>query len=393
MLKSIKLQDNIKLFYISTFFRAGNFWVPVWIALYNQILTKEQIGYFWAINFIVVGLLEIPTGIIADIIGRKNACAIGAFIMTIAFFVIAFYPTVNGILIYSLLSGLGEAFITGTRSVLLYDTMKQLGREEEYTKVQTYGLVIFEGLMAIFTIFGGWVYSLGYLKLPFILRAIFWAASVPLFMLMIEPKFNSTKQTFKNFNKIFKKAIKDLTKNKKIIDLSLLYIFAYGISTAVVRFLMQPILLDIGYTDSFDRALISAGLKLWIAIIAYLIARKYKNTLPNFYILIIPLIMILVYLPLKFLPSTFILLFLFPLAIPGNSRDVFLSPFVKKELLPDYRATSMSILNSLGTILFGIVNFMYGYSTNSLDYTFILGLISIIFLMPLSLYIFSKYKV
>ena len=387
---NIKLQDNIKLFYITTFLRAGNFWVPVWIALYNQILTKEQIGYFWAINFLVVGILEIPTGIIADIIGRKYACAIGAFIMTIAFLVIGIYPTLMGILIYSILSGIGEAFITGTRSVLLYDTMKQLGRENEYAKVQTYGLVIFEGLMAVFTIFGGWIYSLGFERAPFLLRSLFWGLSIPLFMAMVEPRFSSTKQTFSNFNRILKKSVEDITKNRKIIKISLLYIFTFGISTAVVRFLMQPILVDIGFIDSFDRSIISAALKLWIATMAYFIARRYKNSLPNFYILVIPLIMAIIYIPFKYLALPWTLLLLFPLAIPGNSRDVFLSPFVKKELVPDYRATSMSILNSLGTIIFGLVNLLYGFSANSIQYIFILGILSLILLIPLAVNIFKR---
>lgn len=393
MLKNTRLQDNIKLFYISTIFRSGNFWIPVWIAIYNEVLTINQIGYFWAINFFVVGLLEIPTGIIADIIGRKWACAIGSAIMMIAFFVIGFNPTVTGILIYSILSGLGEAFVSGTRSVLLYDTMKQLNRESEYAKIQTYGLLIFEGLMAVFTVLGGWIYSQGFERAPFILRAIFWGISVPIFVAMVEPVFSSKKQTFKNFGSILRKSIQDLVKHRKIIKLSVLYIFTFGISAAVVRFMMQPILLDFGFIDAQTRSLVTAALKLWIAITALLIAKMYKNRLPNIYLLVIPLIMVIIYIPVKYIPLPWAVLLLFPIALPGNARDIFLSPFVKKYLKPDFRATSMSILNSLGMIVFGFVNMFYGFvgrEDTSINYIFILGIISLTFLLPLSINLYLQ---
>jgi MFS family permease len=84
-----------------------------------------QIGFLYSIRQIVTNLFEIPSGIIADVFGRKNSLlfALGAYI--VSFLIFYFSGNYYYFIIAMILYGLGEAFRSGTHKAIILNYLKK----------------------------------------------------------------------------------------------------------------------------------------------------------------------------------------------------------------------------------------------------------------------------
>lgn len=93
------------------------------------------IGSLIAVREVVVHLLEIPSGALADGLGRKR-CMVASFAAyVIAYLVLGFAQGWWLLAIAMGLIGLGDAFRSGTHKALIYNWLRNQGRESERTKV------------------------------------------------------------------------------------------------------------------------------------------------------------------------------------------------------------------------------------------------------------------
>lgn len=135
------------------------FWM---IYLASKGLSLIELGLLETIFHITSFTMEIPTGMIADVYGRKSSRIIGRI-----FFVLAMVLLLNGdqfwifaggfvlsAISYNLESGAGEAFV--------YDSLKALGEEARYLKVtgRLEGIYQLTGLIAFLV--GGVVAGIDY---------------------------------------------------------------------------------------------------------------------------------------------------------------------------------------------------------------------------------------
>lgn len=82
-----------------------------------------------------VFIFEVPTGALADKIGRKHSIAVGSFIVACAVILYGSFPSYPIFLLAEMLFALGYAFTSGADQALLYDTLKSEGREEDSKKM------------------------------------------------------------------------------------------------------------------------------------------------------------------------------------------------------------------------------------------------------------------
>ena len=100
-------------------------------------LSYSEIGFLYAFREVVINLLEILSGVIADVLGRKKAMMV-AFVSYIVSFIL-FYGLTSfaGFLLAFLFYGLGDSFRTGTHKAMINAYLIRKGWEDE--KVQYYG--------------------------------------------------------------------------------------------------------------------------------------------------------------------------------------------------------------------------------------------------------------
>lgn len=108
-------------------------------------VTIEEIALIAVITSVVSFALQMPTGYLADKLGKRFSMILGAAIAAPSPLFYIFMPDFVGGLIASLLFFGGYAFQSGAVEAFMHDTLKALGRDKEYSKVmgraQSYGLI------------------------------------------------------------------------------------------------------------------------------------------------------------------------------------------------------------------------------------------------------------
>ena len=125
---------NIRPFIAFRIFFNTRFYYPVFTILFLDFgLSLDQFALLnvaWAITIV---LLEVPSGALADVIGRRNLLIFAGVIMAIEIALISFAPMGNIPLLFAIflinriLSGAAEAAASGADEALAYDSLMQYG--------------------------------------------------------------------------------------------------------------------------------------------------------------------------------------------------------------------------------------------------------------------------
>lgn len=134
------LEGNLRRFILFRLFYSARFYYPVLTILFLDYgLTLEQFALLnlaWALSIVVA---EVPSGALADIVGRRRLVIFAAVMMVVEMSLLAFVPMgASGLLftvflINRISSGLSEAAASGADEALAYDSLKALGREEQWS--------------------------------------------------------------------------------------------------------------------------------------------------------------------------------------------------------------------------------------------------------------------
>jgi len=105
------------------------------LALRQKHLSFAMIGVLIGFREVCVALLEVPTGAIADVLGRRRAMitSFAAYIGSFAIF--GLLQPLWALFVAMLLFAFGEAFRTGTHKAIIFDWLAHQGRESDKTTV------------------------------------------------------------------------------------------------------------------------------------------------------------------------------------------------------------------------------------------------------------------
>ena len=141
-LSTAQLQGNLRRFIIFRLFYSARFYYPVFTVLFLDYgLTLEQFAILNIVWALTIVLAEVPSGALADIVGRKRLVVFAAIMMVVEMALIVFAPIGASPFLFSLFlanricSGLSEAAASGADEALAYDSLKALGREDDWAKI------------------------------------------------------------------------------------------------------------------------------------------------------------------------------------------------------------------------------------------------------------------
>ncbi|KJS03058.1 MAG: MFS transporter [Desulfobulbaceae bacterium BRH_c16a] len=133
---------NIRLFIAFRILFNARFYYPVFTILFLDFgLTIEQFALLNTVWAITIVCAEVPSGALADIVGRKHLIVATSFFMVAEMSLLAFIPLGNSTIIFwaffinRVLSGLAEAMASGADEALAYDSLVAEGRVEDWPKV------------------------------------------------------------------------------------------------------------------------------------------------------------------------------------------------------------------------------------------------------------------
>lgn len=152
------LQQNIKQFYWYQAFHRLGFMLPIVVLFWQENgLSMAEIMILQSIFAIGIVALEVPTGYLADVWGRKKTLILGGLFLALAYVLFSISSTFWMFVITELAFSISIALVSGSDAALLYDTLKELGREKEYQKIWGKAAFITFITISLTNIIGGYI--------------------------------------------------------------------------------------------------------------------------------------------------------------------------------------------------------------------------------------------
>ncbi len=182
------VEANIWKARLLTIIQRMAFFMPLMVLFWQENgLSLTEIMVLQSICSVVMVFLEIPSGYFADVFSRKSSLIISAMSLLFSVIIYSFSYSFVGFLVAELFWAVAGAFASGADAALVYDSLKEVGREREYKKI--WGSINFWGFLSVAFggIVGGW---LGSIELRWTLYAMIptFALLLPFSLALKEPK-------------------------------------------------------------------------------------------------------------------------------------------------------------------------------------------------------------
>ncbi len=261
----LNIKNQIRTLYImsgmDSLHIAGEAWVAL-LALRGYSLAEIGVleGIFHA--FSLCG--EMPSGVVADVLGRKKALVASKWMSVLSivlmicsnnFWMIALAIGVNA-LSYNLASG--------TREALAYDSLRMMGKEEEYHKYSSNDMIIYRLCSAVAILCAGVALELGYRK-AYALDLLMAVATVVLAFKLVEiTEYKSEKVKNASLRAQFRdcvvSSVRFLKENPRCIAIIALNSVVGAVATLLLFFLQAKLPMLGLHTQLLGPALFFMGL-------------------------------------------------------------------------------------------------------------------------------------
>lgn len=228
------LHKNIRLLTFFNFFLDFRLFAPVAILYFQQITGSFALGMsVFSVVFLSSAVLEIPTGVFSDKIGRKKTIVLGTIATTLGLIFYALGSSALILYIGAVFEGLGRSLYSGNNEALLHATLKETNQEHEYHTFLGKTESMFQLASGVAAVVGGVV---AFWSFPLVM----WLSVIPAVLCflmavqMAEPKV-SLRETGNIYSHIFE-SIKKFRHNKKLRLLTIARMIDYGMGNAGFEF-------------------------------------------------------------------------------------------------------------------------------------------------------------
>ncbi|MEK9143418.1 MAG: MFS transporter [Patescibacteria group bacterium] len=377
--------------YAYAFWKDFAFFSAVLVPFFTQwggiSLVQVQLLQSWFSLWVFI--LEIPTGAVADKIGRKHSIALGSLVVGLAVLVYGSIPRYEIFLLAEFLFAAGYALISGADEALLYDTLKAQGRQNESTKIL--------GRANSFHLLGILMAAPigGIIAARFGINAPLLASSVPFFIAALigwsipEPKIHTGESASPRYWDIIRNGFSSLRTNALLRALVVDSVLVASSAYFVIWF-YQPLLTRIGiplYYFGFVHALM-LGAEILISS-HFAIAEKIFGSGKR-YLQWSAILTTCAFLLVALYPHVItVLLFVIIAGGIGITRATYITALAQKHIRSSERATVLSSVAMLRRLALVILNPFVGLTA---DYSLRLALF-LVGLLPLGTFALSSMEI
>ena len=353
--KIAKIKANITKFYIFVFIfgihtvRGVYFpYMTVWggLTFFEMMILQS---YFMVMIFI----FEIPSGAIADYIGRKTALSLSAVCIISAAFTYSIYPSIVLFFLAETFWALGMALFSGTDEAFLYSTLKTTDQEDKLPKILGRTSTMFLVANVISAPLGSIIAEFISLQFTMTCLGLIYIGTFITSLTFKEPEFE--RKVKKKYFEILKEGFKELKQNKilKILCFDRLFI---GIFIYLLFWTYQPYLTAVNIPIVLF-GFILAAMNVFNAIFNELIPRFLKKVKKKKKLLItVNVINGFAFIILGFAVIPILgIIMLFLIVSFGNTRGLIYINGINKQIESENRATVISTINMFGSISMAIL--------------------------------------
>ena len=350
---SRSLSANIYCLYLIKLAKWLMLIMPIVALFYSDNgLDHFDIFLLQAVYSLSVALLEIPSGYMADVIGRKKSLVIGSLLGTLGYGVYSVSSGFYGFLVAEMVLGLGGSFISGSDSAMLYESLAAMDRKHRYFRLE--GRITSLGHFAetIAALLGGFIaVTLSY-RAVYISQTLIAALAIPAAFYLLEPPRDSHIRR-PGLSHILAVCKESLVGNKRLSS-TLLLSSLIGTCTLCMAWTSQVYFVSMGLGEKSITPL-WVGLNLTVGLVAAvsdkLVAKIGRRIAIALIILIIPGAYIL----LGVMPLLPALLVLFAFYGIRGYATPLLKDMVNTYCVSETRATVLSIRSLLIRVSFALL--------------------------------------
>lgn len=373
------MNRNLVIIYVLSGLRYSWFWFGIWILYYLRFTNYAGIGLVEAAMIITATIAEIPTGAIADLLGKKKTLTAAFLFMGVGGYFMAKATNLTDLVSSVIVITIGGALYSGTLEALLFDTLKGEKQEQRYSRSLAHTNSAKYIAIAIASIGGGFLYTVNP-RLPFFFTSLAGFLGVFLALFLKEPLIDTEKfslrayirQTAQGFRQLFLNvAIKRTTIILLSVSIFLVIIWEMLNDTLGASSGLTPDQLGIFFTAVY---LVSAGASYFFG--------KFSQKLQNLMIFLLVGLFVaatLIISPILGLTGivTMVALrsFTFPLF------NITISTILNQHIESRYRATTLSTFTMIQNLPYVLSAFFIGRLIDMLSvkiFSFWLGIIMII---------------
>ncbi len=387
-------ERNMRVFRVLKVTQSLLFYIPVWVAYERQFLDFSQFTLIEAIIYGIQMALELPTGALADLWGKRMTVFSGLLVSAAGLFLYGIATSFPLFVLYACVTGIGGALISGAEEALLFDSLKEGGREQEFGERMGYFNMIFQIGLAVSAVIGGWLGSLSYsLAVWATFASTLMTAILSLFL--VEPHVDTEQFTLKNYLRQTKMGIKELVKNDHIKQISLFYILVGGITWVCQLIFNASILTDLGFTPS-EFGWTMALLRIINGVLLFRVLRLGSFLNRSRVFLMFPVVMTLGLLPGIWLGKWIAVPFIAAIMFSSTARWSILGKYTNEEFSSNNRATAISTLSMAIGVIYIVVAVVSGpimqaFGGARIMYT-LLGIVTLLTVLPLGIRLASAHK-
>ena len=335
------LRSNIRKLYLFSFLKMMLFPMAIITLFWKDHigLSLTEIMILQAVFSLASLCLEYPSGYISDRLGYRFSLNIAALFGIVGWGLYTLAGSFSGVLVAEILLGISYAFISGSDSALLFETLRQQDKEQHYT--------LYDGRMSGFAQTGEAVGAIGagllyaaFPLLPFITQILVWVVALMITLSLHEaPKAEQLERS--HLQEMIATWLLAWRDNRRI-RATILLATCVGLASFYPVWLIQP------YMQANNLPLawfgpVWAGANLTVALFSFL-SHRTAFFLGHRGMLVVAFVMILTgYLGLGLTPGIFSFLFYYLLTAMRGLQGPFLRHFLQKEGARKNRASLLSL--------------------------------------------------
>lgn len=362
-----KLESNLKNMKLHTIFCEPFFWGPILIFTLQDLahMSLQEIYTLEAVCILISFVVDIPTGALSDIIGRKKMLIIAQICLFTSFLFFAFMQNPIHAWCANIFWGLGAAFKSGTDKALLQETCIALNKEKSYYreyvgKAQGYRLL----LMAISAPIATWLASYN-LRIP--LYASIPTLIIPLICVfrLTEPPREIKELRITHYFKQMKDGCEDVWKEKRIMWI-IGYVSIISIVSKIWFFSYNP------YSEIVGVKISELGFVFLLLNVTAWLSSHYGHTIEKkigekgTMMLLIPMIGVPVLL-MGIMPLPIMVYMVLFQNIVRGMHGPFIDALTEKFLKSETRATVLSVQSSIISVAAMGGLWVFGASLQKID--------------------------
>lgn len=353
------LHPNIPRLYLIKIAKWFMLYMPIVVPFYqSNSLSMKDIMILQAVYSIAIVVLEIPSGYLADVIGRKKTLIIGAILGSIGFATYSFSYGLMGFLLAEIILGMGQSCVSGADSALLYDSLQENGKEKHYTRYEGRITSLGNVAEAVAGIIGGLLAGLS-LRAPYIGQFAVTLIAIPAALSLVEPR-RSGEKIHASLMEVVRIARFALIENRPLRR-NILFSAITGTATLTMAWFAQPwfeyALIDIAWFG-----LLWTGLNLTVALASYTAHKLETKIGQNMSIFLISLLIPLGYLALSRFDTRLGLVILFIFYLVRGYATPVLKDYINRITASQIRATVLSVRNFVIRLLFALTGPLLGWA-------------------------------